>query len=214
MANAKKWSNVKVSIQSAIAATVAVTAISNASPPVLTTSGTAPTTGAIVLINAPGMSQIDGRVFRVTNLSSTTFSLDGEDATLYDVFSGTASFQILTLGVAMTTATTVQASGGDFSFIDTTTIHDNQKSQIPGLPNASTFTLDHIEDAADPGQIALLQASRQTGQRAFKFLFPTGAFFLLYGYVGFSGIPTGQAQGLVTAQSVITVNKFISKYAS
>ncbi len=214
MAKAKVWKNVKVSMQSAIAAALVVTAISNASPGVVTTSGAAPVTGAFVLVTAPGMSQVNGRVFRVTNLTATTFSLDGEDTTLYDVFSGIASFQVLTLGTAISSATTISASGGDFAFIDTTTIHDNQKSQIPGLPNAATYTLDHIEDAADAGQAALLAASRLQGQRAFKFAFQDGAFFLFNAYVGFSGIPTGQAQGLVTTPSALTVNSPITKYAA
>lgn len=214
MANAKVWKNVKVSMESALAAAVTITGISNASPGVCLTS-TPPTAGTVVLINAPGMSQIDGRLFRVgTVVASTSFALDGEDTTLYDVFSGAASYQLDTLGTAIDSATTIQAAGGDFSFIDTTTIHANQKSSIPGLPNAVTITMDHIEDASDAGQIAMLSASRQTGQRGFKFLFPNGNFFLARGYVGFSGVPTGQAQALVVAQSVITVNTSITKYAS
>lgn len=214
MANAKVWKNVKVSMQSAIAAALTITSISNASPAVVSTAATVPANGAVVLITAPGMSQVHNRLFRVSGSGAGVFTLDGEDSTLYDVYTGAAgAFQVITLGNSITSATTIQSSGGDFGFIDTTTIHDNQKSQIPGLPNPLTYTLENIEDAADPGQIALLAASRLQAQRAFKFLFQNGSFFLFYGYVGFAGAPTGQAQGLVLAQCVLTVNTTVTKYA-
>ena len=41
--------------------------------------------------------------------------------------------------------------GGDFDFIDTTTIHNNVKTQVPGLANPITYTFDNLR----PGSFLL-----------------------------------------------------------
>ena len=55
--------------------TGAITGATNATPIVITTSGTAPATGAIVTISGVGGNTAANGTFRVTNLSGTTFSL-------------------------------------------------------------------------------------------------------------------------------------------
>jgi len=157
-----------------------------------------------------GMYQLDGRVFRVAATATDTFQL--EDATGgtgistldFDTFtSGTA--QAITFGTSVTTATTVNPSGGDFGFIDTTTIHVNQKSQIPDAANPIAYAMDQQWDITDAGQIALKQASDLQAQRAFRFTFGVGGPIMVFtGYVGFSGAPGGQAQGLITTPAIIT----------
>ena len=131
MAIITKWSNVAVSVQSAIAATVNISAITNASPGVVTTgSAHGYSTGDYVLMTVSGMYQINYRVFRISAASGSTFTLEAEDTTNYGAFvSGTS--QKLTFGTTLATLTTVNASGGDFAFIDTTTIHDAVKLKFP-----------------------------------------------------------------------------------
>ncbi len=203
MATAVIWKNVAVAMQSAIAAGIAITGITKASPAVVSTGGTLPSNGSLVLINAQGMTQVDGRIFRVSASGSGTFTLEGEDSTLYDTFTS-GTFQVLTLGTSITTATSVTSGGGDFPFIDTTTIHASQRSQIPGLANASTFTFDNIWDPADPGLAAIKAAADATAQRAFKFTFgPGGRVMLFSGYVGGTLLPGGQAQVFFNYKSSI-----------
>lgn len=206
MATARVWKNVGVSMQSVITAAVAITAITKASPAVVTATNSL-SAGDYVLLVIQGMSQLDGRVFRVTAPSGAAFSLEGEDSTLYDTFTATGStFQKVTLGTSITTATTISSSGGDFDFIDTTTIHQNVKSQIPGLPSAASYSMDNIWDVADPGLVAMKTAADNQAQRAFKFVFGTGGQIMLFnGYVGAGLLPGGTAQGLVTTKSVVTL---------
>jgi hypothetical protein len=160
------------------------------------------------------MRQLDDKVVRVANVTSGTFELEGVDTTLFDTFtSGTA--QALTYGTAVTTATTISASGGDFDFIDSTTIHDNSKKQIPGLPSAISFSMDHIWDASDAGLTAMKAASDSQSKRAFKFQFGSGGKILCFnGFVGCTMLPGGQAQGLVSTKSVVTMNSTPTYYAS
>lgn len=214
MATATVWKNVLVAMQSAIDATKTITGITKASPGVVTSTSHGYSNGDYVFLSIVGMRQLDDKVARVANVTTNTFELEGVDTTNFDTFtSGTA--QKLTFGTSITTATNISASGGEFDFIDSTTIHDNSKKQIPGLPSAISFSMDHIWDASDAGQSAMKTASDSQAKRAFKFTFGSGGKILVFaGYVGFTGLPGGQAQGMVDCKSVITMNGTPTYYAS
>lgn len=215
MATPRKWSAVAVAMQSAIAATVEITSITKASPGVVTTgSAHGYANGDIVYLSVQGMYQVDGKVVRISAASGSVFTLEGVDTTLFDTFSS-GTVQKLTLGTSITTATSISASGGDFDFVDTTTIHANVRTQIPGLPNPATFTMDNVWDVSDAGLLALKLASDGQQIRAFAFTFGAGGQKMYFaGYVGASLIPTGSAQGLVTTQTVITAYGTPTYYAS
>jgi hypothetical protein len=214
MASARKWSNVIVSMQSAIAAAKTITAITLANPGVATSTAHGFTNGQIVYMLIQGMYQLNERPVRVANVTANTFELEGIDTTLFPAFtSGSAA--LVTLGTSITSATSISASGGDFDLIDTTTIHAGQRSQIPGLPNASSFSFDNIWDVSDAGLLAMKAAGEAQAQRVFLFQFgASGQKFYFAGYVNASLLPTGQAQQLVTTPAVITMNGFPSVYAT
>lgn len=215
MPTARKWANVAVAMQSAIAAAVTITGISKASPGIVTTSAAhGYANGDIVLLEVNGMFQVNQRVFRVASVTSTTFALEGEDTTNYDTFSS-GTVKKVTLGTSITTATSISSSGGDFEFIDTTTIHGNQKTQMPGLPNAASFSFENIWDTSDSGLLAMKAASDAQAMRVFSFTFGTGGQKMYFaGYVGASLLPGGQAQGLVTTSTTITLFGTPTYYAS
>lgn len=216
MATARKWSNVAVAMQSALAASIAVTAITKATEGVVTT-GTAHgfTGGEYIVLTAQGMRQVDDRVFRVkSGASGSTFTLEGEDTTLFDTFTS-GSLQKITFGTSITTATSLSSSGGDFEFIDTTTIHQGARSQVPGLPSAASFSFDNIWDISDAGLKAMKVASDAQAKRAFMFTFGAGGQIMLFnGYVGASLLPGGSAQQLVTTKTAITMNGTPTYYSA
>ncbi len=214
MATATVWKNVAVAMQSALAAAKTITAITKASPGVVTSTAHGYSNGDYVFLSVTGMYQLNDKVVRVANQAANTFELEGVDTTLFDTFSsGTA--EKITFGSSITTATNISSSGGNFEFIDATTIHGNSRAQIPGLPEATTFTMDHIWDVADSGLLALKTASDNQAKRAFKFTFGTGGKILTFaGYVGASLLPGGSSQQLVTTPAVITMNGTPTYYAA
>lgn len=214
MAIITKWSNVAVSVQSAIASTVNLSAITKASPGVVTTgSAHGYSNGDYVLMTVAGMYQLNYRVFRISAASGSTFTLEGEDTTNYSTYvSGTC--QKITFGTSLATLTNINASGGDFSFIDTTTIHDSIKTQVPGLPNPSTYSFESFWDPSDAGLIALKSASDAQAQRATLFSFANSQKFVFNGYVGCSLSPTGSAQDLIKTNVVFTALGGPKSYAS
>jgi len=213
MANVRKWSNVAIAMQSALGSALTIDGITLGATATVTSTAHGLSNGDYVLLSVQGMRQVDGRIFRVSSSTTNNFVLEGEDTTAYDAFSS-GSCQKITFGTSITTATTVNGSGGDFDFIDTTTIHGNARSQIPGLPSASSYDMDHIWDPTDTGQAAMKSASEAQAVRAFKFTFGTSTIMVFAGYVGFNNAPGGQAQGLITCKSVITSNGFPTYYSA
>lgn len=213
MASPKTWTNVAIAMQSALAAADTITGITKASPGVVTSTAHGLNDGDYVLLTVQGMHQLNGRIFRVANKTADTFELEGEDTTSYDTFSsGTA--EAITFGTTLTGVQGLTASGGDYSFIDTTTIHDNVATQIPGTAQPATYTLDMIHDVSDAGQVALKTAADNKAARCFKVTFAGGQIMVFNGYVGFSGLPTGSAQDLVKTPGVITMYGRPTYYAS
>lgn len=214
MATARKWSNVAVAMESAKAAAKTITAITKANPGVCTSTTHGYTTGDFVNLTVSGMFQVNDRCCRIIVLTADTFSLEGVDTTAFDTFT-TGTAEKITFGTSITTATSVSSSGGGFDFIDTTTIHGNAKTQMPGLPSAASFSFDNIWDVSDTGLLAMKTASDSQAKKAFKFTFGTGGQILSFqGYVGASLLPGGSAQQMVTTPSVITMNGSPCVYAS
>lgn len=219
MATVRKWSGVAVAMQSALGADKTITSIAVGTTATVTATHDF-VAGDYVVFNVLGMHQLNGRVFRVLSVSTTvSFVIEGTgsaslDTSGYDAFtSGTCNK--VTFGTSITTATTMSASGGDFDFIDTTTIHANVKSQIPGTANPLSYSFDNLWDAADAGQVAMKTASDAQAQRAFKFTFGTGGPIMVFnGYVGYTGAPTGSAQDKVVSPAVVTAFGSPVYYAS
>lgn len=214
MAQAKKWSNVQIAMQSAIGAAKTITGISLATTGVVTSTAHGLTNGTYVTFTVAGMRQMNDRTARIANVAANTFELEGIDTTAFDAFtSGTCV--AVTFGTNISTATSISSSGGGFDFIDTTTIHDNARTQMPGLPAATTFTFDNIWDVSDAGLLAMKTASDAQAKRAFRFTFGAGGQIMTFnGYVGANLLPGGQAQGLVTTPTTITMNSVPSYYSA
>jgi hypothetical protein len=206
MANVSLWSNVAVALQSALSASQTISGITKANPGVVTYVGTDPTNGDYIKLTVQGMHQLDGRVFRVANVNAggNTLELEGEDTTLFDTFVS-GSLEIITFGTTLATVSGLTASGGDFEFIDTTTIHDAIRKQVPGAASPATYNMESIWDVADAGLTALKSASYNKAQRAVRFTFANSHKLLFNGYVGTTLLPTGSAQDKIITPVAITM---------
>ncbi len=204
MTTITKWSGVAIAVQSALAAADTISAITKANPGVASSTAHGMTDGAYAKLTITGMHQLDGRVARVDSPSTNAFNLEGIDTTDFDTFtSGTA--EEITFGTSLVTATEVNASGGDFDFLDVTTIHDNVKKQIPGTANPIKFEFSNLWDVSDTGLLALKAASDAGAQRCFKFTFASGKIMVFTGYVGCTLLPTGGNQEVVKTSVTITM---------
>lgn len=207
------WKNVQVSMQSAAATAVSITGITQASPGVVSHSGTDPSDGDYVLLEVSGMNKVNKRVVRVANQAVGTFELEGIDTTNYTAFSS-GTFKVLTLGSAFSTMTEVTPQGGESEKIDLTTIHDSQRVEALGVKSAFSVDSTLIYDNSDATHIAAAAASEADEEKAFMIQFSNSSRLLWYGYVSMSNLPGGQAQGVVTTPISISSTGLLTSYAT
>lgn len=213
--NVSLWTKVAIAIQSALAAAQTISAITKANPAVITYVGADPSNGDYILLTTTGMYQLDQRVVRVANVNAggNTLEAEGVDSTLYDTFSS-GTMEPITFGTTLATATNVSASGGEFAFVDTTTIHDDRNTQVPGNASPAVYTFENIWDAADAGLVALKTASDSKAKRAVKMTFANGQKVVFNAYVGATLLPVGSAPGKVSTPTVLTMHGRPQVYAT
>jgi len=210
------WSNVAIAVESAKGTAQTITGITKANPAVATYTGADTlSNGDYVIIKAQGMSQVDNRIFRVANVNvgADTFELEGCNSSAFDTFTS-GTFEEMTFGTSLTVASNVSVSGGDFQFIDVTTIHDTVQRQIPGNASPTTFSLDCQWQPDDAGLIALKAASDAKAEMGVRITFANGYKYLVTGYIGATLSPTGSAQQVVTTPVVITAFGRPNTYAT
>lgn len=218
MTTPRKWSNVAVALYT-LGTAQTITGITKAAPGVVTTSGTAPVNGDLLYFDVAGMTELNRQIFRVKGVTGSTFELESTDGTSiattsYGTFTS-GTFKKLTASASVTSATTVTPSGGEFDDIDTTTIHDTQRTSIPGLPAAMSYGMDHIWDVSDAAQQAMLTYYKNQTLIGVGFTFGSGGPKMFFaGYSGYNGAPGGQSQGLVTTPGVFKVYGFPTYYVS
>jgi len=200
-----KWAGVTVAIGT-LGTEQVVSAITKAATGVMTYVGTDPSNGDyLALTSILGMHQVNNRIFRGANVNAggKTIELEGEATTAYETFAS-GNMQPITWGTTLSTVVGSSASGGDFDFLDTTTIHDVVRTQIPNIANAMSYSLDMQWDPSNAAMANLFSYSTAQTLLAARFTFANSYKFLLLGYIGFTGAPTGSAGELVKTPAVFT----------
>lgn len=196
------WTNVSISVQTAVSDAFSIESISKAVEGLVKFAGVAPAelkSGAIVrLTDVNGMVAVNDRAFRVKSFdgAAKTFVLEGEDTTDYGNFTG-GSAVVVTLGADFRSVQEVNASGGDFEKADITTVHGMLRRRRSTVQNPVTFAFTNLFDMGDPGFKECVKAHRSKTTRVIQLSFGTGPKILLVGAPAATGVPTGQAQGVV-----------------
>lgn len=203
-------SGLQMSMQSAVATANTITGITLAAPGVITSVAHGYTNGDFVLLEIEGMTQLNKSVFEVMSIAVDTFQLVGPDgATGLDTSSFTAfssgTAKKLTLGTSITGVQGFNSSGGDIKFTDSTTVHDTEDKQIVVGANALSYSLDMQWDPASAAQQAMQAAFKTRASKAFKITWPSGAYVVFYGSIGYSGAPGGDKQGITTTAAAVSV---------
>lgn len=195
------WKKVGVDIQTALAAALAISAISKASQAVVSYAATAsdPAAGDYVLLkDIVGMDQVNNMVVRVlsADANANTFVCEGLDSTLFDTFVS-GNMQIITFGQSMSTVMDISGSGGDPKFTPTTTIHSDLDTEASAGFNAVKFTGKSFFKPDNAALIALRAATRSKTPLAIRFRFANGTKVAFYANVAVSMVPGGSAGAAV-----------------
>jgi len=207
MANVQTPAGSRIYMQSAIAAEQALSAISKASPGVVTYVGTDPSNDTyMALTDMQGMTELEDALVKVASVdaAANTFELADQNTTGYGTFVS-GNMAPVTLATEIQVATGFSMSGGEQQFADYALLWDKVSRKMPTTQSAAQVELPCIWDPTDVGMIALKQAADTAAKTAFKIVLPSGVEILFYGYVGSSGLPTAS-----DINSIMTTNVSIT----
>lgn len=141
-----------IDLASSYSAVVNITAISNANPAVATAAGHGFVEGDIVLITS-GWSRINNRAFRVGDVTTDTFELEGVNSTnttFYPAGGGVGTAKSAETYVSINQVTAVEFSGGDINFLDVQFLESDTQVQLPTVKSAISMTLTVADDPDQP----------------------------------------------------------------
>jgi len=209
----KFWTGVAIDIETALAAAKTITAITKASPAVVSSTAHGYSNGDYVVLSVTGMFELDNVVARVAGVATDSFQLEGIDSTAFNTFvSGTA--QKLTLGAAITTALSINASGGQAQFTDVTTVHDLVQRRAPTTVSPVSMTIESKWKPSDTGLLELNRATRSKTTRAILITFTDGTKMIGSAYVSAPLVPTGSGQEVVKTPVELEFQGLPTVYAS
>lgn len=175
------------SVSTALAAAIAITALTNANPAVASAAAP-PAAGAIGIVTSgwPGLNE---RVMRVANPDVDSFELEGFDSTdagKYPAGAGAGSFQTVSTWVPLSQVTNIAKSGGDQQFFQWQYAEDpsGQQKQRPTYKNAKSITLtldydpalawyDALDKADEAKEAVVLRAVLPSGDELYYLVYPS-----------------------------------------
>lgn len=176
---------------STFAAAKTVTAITNASPAVATSTTHGLTTNDEVVFFS-GWEDASDTMYRVTQLTADTFNLLGLDATsttLYPAGSGAGTVQKVGTWSTIPQVLTIGTSGGDPKMTTISPLARRTAINVPTGFNATTITLSLGYDPANAVIQAMLGISRTLERVGFKMLLGGGGSTYGFGYMAVSEVP-------------------------
>lgn len=181
-----------VAIEASSAAPVAVTGISNANPAVVTAAGHGLSTGDFVEL-VSGWSRLTNKIFRVTMLTTSTFSLDGVDTTLTSIYpagGGVGTVAKILTWTQLSQILNSSSSGGEQQFTEYQFLESDSQKRIPTTKSAAGLTFSIADDPTLPGYILASTANDDRLPRAMRVTLPSNSLILYNGYVSLNKTPS------------------------
>lgn len=212
-------SGLRFYMESARAGAKTISGITNADPGVVSSTAHGYSNGDFIYLDVQGMSEVSGRVFKVVSVATDSFRLSdvdgstGIDTTDFGTFSSGSAYK-LTTGTTVDGIADFSFDGGDIKTVDTTTVNADMDTQIVVGATAMSCNLVMQWDPNSAAQQAMNAAYSSRANKAFKVVYPNGAWAAWIGTVGFHGAPGGQNQGVTTSPAKVTMLGAITFAAS
>ncbi len=181
-----------VEIATTYANAKALSAISNASPAVATSTAHGFTDGDLIVIDS-GWSRLDGRIVRVSESTADTFELENINTTSVTHFpaaAGAGSAREITAWTRISQVLEFTTNGGEPQFSNFGYLDEDFERQLPGVMSAQSITIGIADDPTLAGYIALKEASDARAVRALRVTLPNGSILLYNGIVSLNDTPS------------------------
>lgn len=194
---------------------VTVTSISNANPAVVTATGHTFVEGDIVVINS-GWVKITGRAFRVGEVVTDTFELEGLDATMttrFPVGTSAGTAKKVATWVNIPQITGVTSSGGEQQFYTFGFLEEDEDRQLPTTKSPSVLTLTVADDPAQPYVPVVEAADELKEQRVQRLNLIDGSTILYVSVASITNTPTLTRNELMQRTITLAQQGRVTRYA-
>lgn len=202
----------KYKFSTTLAAAVAITAMSNASPAVMTASPVAPE-GDVVILEMDNWTDLNDTGY-IMGISGAIAELVTTDTSKYTPAAGTGTYQIAGGFTSLDQIRDITQSGGDTNSFNYQYIDDASKRQrskpTSKNPLIITFTMDY--DPTRPWHNALVTLDEEQQLVTMQEKLPTGDTLVYTGFVSFQDSPTRTANENMEVVATMSVNSRIIRY--
>jgi hypothetical protein len=208
--------NISYAVASAYAASINVSAATNATECVLTTAANTYAVGDYLEFTS-GWSRATGRVFRAKAPASTSVTLEGFDTTdtvQFPVGAGIGSLRKITSWQSIVQVLSCDVSGGDAKYASVQLMDSDTEISLPDGFSATTLNMSIVDDVAQPHNAVLRAASNSAKVAALKCVLQNGNILLYSGYVSFNENPTQTKGQAMAVKAGFALTGKVVRYAS
>lgn len=204
-----------VALASGYAASISVTALSNANGAVATATNTF-VVGDLVELTS-GWSRVTNKIFRVASPTATTFVLEGldtSDTTRFPAGGGIGSVRKVSGTTQLSQILTSATDGGVQQFVNYQFLESEMQSRIPTIKSAAGLTFEVADDATQPGYIIAAEANDDRLPRAVQVTLPSGAKILYNAYISLNRTPSLTINQVMASQVTLSLLAEPVRYTS
>lgn len=206
----------KYAVSNALAAAVAVSALTNAAPPVATTA-TPPADGDILVMTS-GWSEVDNAVARADDAAAGSFELEGYDTTdvvRFPAGEGIGAYRKVNGWTPIDQVRDITKEGGDQNYFNWRYVEDtdNRQRSRPTFKNATVFNFIMDYDAAKAWYTKLQQLDQAAEPVVIRETLRNGDVVYYFGYPAFDDIPTKTIDENVTVTLSLALISRPKRYA-
>ena len=181
-----------IHISSGFGSALTVTAVTNAVPAVATSATHGLSNGDFVVFTS-GWSRLSDKVFRVANVDTNTFELEGtdtQDTDIYPAGSGTGSVKKVSGWTQLTQVLSTNSVGGDQNYTTYQFLEADTEVSIPTNKSAAGLDMTVADDPSLAGYILASTANDDRLPRAVRVTAANGAKSLYYSYISVNRTPS------------------------
>lgn len=206
-----------MSIASGYGSPLTVSAVTNASPAVCTSTAHGLTNGDFVEFTS-GWSRATNRVFRVSGSATNTFSLEGFDTSLTAAFpagAGTGTVRKITGWTQLQQILSTASEGGTQNFATYQFLESDNEVRIPTNKAAAGLNIEVADDPSLAGYILASTANDDRLQRAVRAVLSNASILLYSGYISVVKTPSMNVNEPMKVQVTVSfLNAEPVRYAS
>lgn len=205
-----------VHIASGTGAALTVSAISNATTAVATSTSHGLANGDFVIITS-GWSRLTDRVVRVANVTVNTFDLEGIDTSstaIYPAGTGAGSVKKVTAWTQLSQILSSSSNGGEQQFLDYQFLEADAAKRIPTFKSPAGLTFTVADDPTLAGYIAAKNANDDRIERGLRISLPNNAKLLYLAYISLAPSPTLSVNEVMSVEVTASLLNSPVRYAT